>query len=198
MSLTLFPSRLWLVATAVCIGSACGGTSTEPPDATATPVYNQQTGRLEQLVSDRDGDGKIDTRAFMDGTRIVRVEIDRDGDGQTDRWEFYEASAADPQSSTIEKAEEASGANQTITRREFYVAGVLQRVEEDTDLDGVMDKWETYQSGRLTQVDLDFSGRGRPTRRMIYGADGSVARMEADPDGDGVFEPVVTDAGGTR
>jgi hypothetical protein len=176
---------------------ACGGADPPAePVAAATPVYNQTTGRLEQLISDRDGDGTPDTWAFMDGTRLLRIEIDRDGDGAADRWEFYEAAPGTAAGTAIARAEEAGGAGAPVTRREFYTRGVLDRVEEDTDLDGRVDKWEAYADGRLTQVDLDLSGAGRPTRRMVYAADGSVARMEADADGDGVFSPVP--AGGGR
>lgn len=176
---------------------ACGGAPEAEPSATlATPVYNEQTGRLEQIVSDRDGDGRVETRAFMDGTRLVRIEIDRDGDGAVDRWEFYIVQGS-PEAAVIDRAEEAGGADGIITRRETYVGGALARVEEDTNLDGRPDKWETYERGRLINVDLDLAGKGRPTRRLVYGAGGTVERMESDADGDGQFLPDPP-AGGAR
>jgi hypothetical protein len=51
-----------------------------------------------------------------------------------------------------------------------------------------MDKWETFDDGRLTSVAFDTQGRGVPERRLMYAPDGSV-RVEVDPDGDGVFSP---------
>jgi hypothetical protein len=90
----------------------------------------------------------------------------------------------------IARAEEAGGPDGAITRREAYENGILTRVEDDTTGDGQPDKWETYEDGRLTHVDLDLQGRGTPTRRLIYGADGAVDRVEGDPDGDGVFAAV--------
>jgi hypothetical protein len=187
-------SRAWLPALLL---SACAGCSRPAPqpagDGRTTPVYNKTNGRLEQLVSDRDGDGTPDTRAFMDGTRIARVEIDRDNDGRTDRWEYYlPAPASAPKGgppSLIERADEAAGPDQKITRREFFVLGVLQRTEEDTDRDGRMDKWEHYDGSVLTHVEFDLSGCGHAERRLVYGADGNVVRIEVDPDGDGKFEP---------
>ena len=49
------------------------------------------------------------------------------------------------------------------------------------------DKWESYDAGVLTQVDLDLGGKGFADRRLVYGDGGNVIRIEADPDGDGVF-----------
>ena len=176
---------------AVCaltvVGCDSGGSAESRRDV--TPVYNKETGRLAELTSDRDGDGKVDTRAFMDGIRIQRVEIDRDKDGRTDRWEFYSAErpANDPQ---LERVEESEGADARVVRREYYQYGVISRVEEDTDGDDRMDKWEHYTRGLLRQVELDFHGRGKPTQRLVYGPGGTVERVESDPDGDGTFEAV--------
>jgi hypothetical protein len=184
--MTSMRHAVWFLTVAV---AACGRAPGSEPAGQVTPVYDEQTGRLEEIVSDRDGDGRVETRAFMDGTRLVRIEIDRNGDGKVDRWEYYR-SEGEPPVAVIERAEEAGGADGAITRRETYVDGVLDRVAEDTSLDGRADKWETYRQGRLVQVDLDLAGRGSPSRRLVYGADGSVERLESDADGDGVFEPL--------
>lgn len=167
--------------------AACSRPAVQPAGA-PTPVYNKTTGQLEQLVSDRNGDGKPDTWAFMTGTRITKIELDRNADGRPDRWEYYSAPPADGSPTIIERADEANGEDgRTITRHERYARGVLQRVDDDTDGDGRPDKWETYEGGRLARVDLDLTGRGTPTRRLVYSADGSMTRVEVDPDGDGQF-----------
>jgi len=176
--------------------------STEPQTGKAAPVYNQNTGRLEQLVSDRDGDGKPDTWAFMDGARIDRIEMDTNADGRRDRIEIYGAlPAAVPGqgpggAGPLVRVDLARGATDRITRREFYAEGALARVEEDTDDDGRIDKWETYVDGALERMDLDLTGRGTPDRRLVYGPDGSVQRIETDPDGDGQFAPLSKPARG--
>jgi hypothetical protein len=182
--------RLMLLAACAAVLPACGPAgSAAPANRQVTPVYGKETGRLEELTSDRNGDGKVDTRAFMDGVRVQRVEIDRNRDGRADRWEYYgpNTSAGAPQ---IERAEESDAPNGRITRREFYEAGRVIRVEEDTDGDDRVDKWEYYTRGLLNRVELDFDGHGKPTQRLMYGLGGSVTRVESDPDGDGTFAPV--------
>src|SRR6478609_1498374 len=95
-----------------------------------TPTYSQQNGKLSELDFDRDGDGRIDTRAYMDGVLVKSIEIDRDGSGKPDRWEYYEpvtngvAPAGSPDGhSVIARAEEANGKGK-IDRREFYDNGL--------------------------------------------------------------------------
>src|SRR5205823_1091388 len=53
------------------------------------PVYDRETGKLTLLKYDSKGDGTPDTFSYMDGTRVVRIEIDTDRDGKVDRWEYY-------------------------------------------------------------------------------------------------------------
>jgi hypothetical protein len=184
--------------------AACAS-DTLAPSGTTTPVYNKTTGRLEQIVSDRNRDGRVETRAFMDGAQLQRIEIDRNGDGQPDRWEYYLPTPAalnvapDSQPAQIERAEEANGKTNAVTRREFYANGVLAKVEEDTDADGRVDKWEHYEGGILRQVELDLQGKGFPDRRLIYGAAGEMARVEVDTTGSGTFVALAsTVAGGAR
>ena len=196
-SLTDFPinvkiKSLSLIAVcAVAVAGCDSGSVTARREV--TPVYSKETGRLSELVSDRDGDGKVDTRAFMDGVRVQRIETDRNQDGRPDRWEFYSANspADNPQ---LERVEESEGADGRIVRREHYESGVITRVEEDTDGDDRVDKWEHYTRGLLSRVELDFHGRGKPTQRLVYGYAGNVERVESDPDGDGTFELVKKEA----
>src|SRR5262245_38432746 len=83
-------SSVWPLVLTLLSAAGCGSQAAAPADALRTDaVYNKQTGRLEQLTADQDHDGKNDTVAYMDGTRLKRIEIDRDGDGATDRWEIY-------------------------------------------------------------------------------------------------------------
>jgi hypothetical protein len=188
------------VVVVFCAAAGCG----TPPAATSTsqvtPSYNSETGRLEGLAADRDGDGRVDTRAEMDGLHFKRVEIDRDGNGKADRWEYYAAPAAPvaaaspaapPSRNELVRAEEANGPQgDRVTRREFYERGVIARIEEDTDADGRIDTWDWYEGGALVRMDLDLQGRGRADRRLLYGPHGDVTRVEVDTEGDGVFVPL--------
>jgi hypothetical protein len=193
MSITRNQARL-TAATAATLGLALACSAPLPPSSgnrAATPIYSKDTGRLEQLVSDRDGDGKLDTRAFMDGTTLQRIEIDRNADGTPDRWEHYHSAAnARARSEVeIERAEEANRFDKRITHREFYERGTVVRIEEDINADGRTDKWEHYASGQLVRVELDLKGAGFPDRRMTYRRDGSVDRVEVDPEGRGNWRP---------
>jgi len=169
--------------------------------ARATPVYNDKSGQLEQIVSDSNGDGKIDTRAFMEGRRLRRIEVDRNGDGTPDRFEFYgdrPPERVDPTSpagrAEIERVEESNGPDKQITRREFYEAGELARVEDDSNNDGRLDRWELYDQGILARIDMDLKGSGFPTRRLVYRRDGSIDRVEIDPEGTGAWREAPPEA----
>lgn len=191
--------RTLVVWTLAALATGCGRPVPGPETGAVTPVYDAQTGRLQELRSDRDRDGRQDTRALMDGPVLKSVEIDRNGDGVPDRWEYYRQPAAVPNqtrpTSVIERVEEANGSGRAITRREFYVDGLLQRVVDDTNADGTPDKWESYARGVLVQVEMDLMGKGVPTQRLRYDAAGTVIAVESDPDGSGRFRPVATTGG---
>jgi len=76
------------LANAILTG--CVGSSTDTPRRIA-PEYDQSTGKLKLLKYDSNGNGVIDTWSYMDGARIVRIEIDSNEDGKVDRWEYYDA-----------------------------------------------------------------------------------------------------------
>ena len=180
---------LSLVAVCAVTVVGCDSGSSATPRRDITPVYSKETGKLAELTSDRDGDGKVDTRAFMDGVRIQRVEIDRDGmagrtaGSSTARTGLRTTlSSSAWRSPRVRMVESFDGG--------FYKSGVISRVEEDTDGDDRVDKWEHYERGLLSRVELDLLGRGNPTQRLLYRVGGTVERVESDPDGDGTFELV--------
>ena len=187
-----------VLAPLVCGLSACT-TPAPARDPRLKPEYGKD-GRLTRLTYDKNGDGKDDTFAFMDGPIVVRVEVDEDGDGKIDRWEYHRAAAtadagttpanANAPDKTIERIERATQHDGKISRKEFFENGSLIRIEEDTDADGKMDKWETYSAGTLASMAFDSQHRGAPDRRLIYNPDGSLNRIEADPAGTGRFERV--------
>jgi hypothetical protein len=51
-------------------------------------------------------------------------------------------------------------------------------VEIDQDRDGRWDRWQSWTRGRLTSEELDTNGDGRPDRRLRYGDDGRILRLE--------------------
>jgi hypothetical protein len=192
---------------AAVLGSGCD----RSPDAATkriTPEYDKATGKLTLLKYDSDGDGKVDTWSYMDGARVVRIEIDKNQDGRIDRWEYYDAnqklerigaSRSDdgkPDSwsyvgaaNTIDRIEVSTKHDGKVSRVEHYDKDVLTAAEEDVDGDGAIDKWETYEGDHLASVAFDTKHRGRPDRRLIYGPGGS-ARLEVDATGTGQFVAV--------
>jgi hypothetical protein len=174
------------------------------------PEYDTTTGKLKLLKYDSNGNGIVDTWSYMDGARVVRIEIDKDEDGKIDRWEYYGAdqklekigfsrandgkedawSYTGPDGS-IDRIDISTRRDGKVTRVEHYQKDVLVAAEEDSDEDGTMDKWETYDGSRLASVAFDTQHRGAPERRLIYGADGSV-RLEVDAKGDGHFVAAAT------
>ena len=172
------------------LASACTGSADSGADARIEPSYDKGTGKLTRLSYDSNNDGKHDTWAFMDGAKLTKLEADENQDGKIDRWEYYPATATAGSKLPPERIERATQFDGQITRREFFERGVMVRVEEDTDGNGKTDKWETYSAGTLASVSLDTQGRGTPDRRLVYAADGSLARIEADPTGSGQFQVV--------
>jgi hypothetical protein len=177
---------------AIALTSNCAGPRAIAPER-LQPEYDQKTGKLRLLKYDSKGNGKIDTWSYMDGPRIVRIEIDKDGDGKIDRWEYYRAdrtlekvgfsrandgkedawSFAGPDGA-VARIDVSTHRNGRVDRIEYYEHDALVRAEEDTDGDGTIDKWETYEESRLASVSYDTTRhRGAPDRRMIYAADGS-------------------------
>ena len=126
--------------------------------------------------------------------RLQRVGFSRHGNGAMDAVAFY------GRSGQIERIEMSIRGDGRFDRVEFYQSESLVRVEEDTNGDGRIDKWESYTvepaaspgQPSMTTAAFDEYGRGSPSRRLVYRPDGSVLRVEIDPDGDGTFADATT------
>ena len=191
------------LANAVAVAACDGGAEARKR---ISPEYDQSTGKLKLLKYDSNGNGTIDTWSYMDGARIVRIEIDSNEDGKIDRWEYYDAnhklekigfSRADdgkqdawsypgPDGKSIVKIEISTRRDGKVTRVEHYEQDRLVSAEEDTDEDGRIDKWEVYDGDHLKSVAFDTTHRGTPDRRLTYGPNGT-ATIEVDEKGDGNF-----------
>ena len=180
---------IFTIALPCYAASACTSTDAEPRRIQAK--YDQTTGRLSRLEFDSNNNGKPDTWAFMDGTRIDKLEADENEDGKIDRWEYYPATPLPARGKPVpDRIERATRMDGKVSRREFFEQGSLARIEEDTNGDGALDKWETYVGGVLSVLALDLQHRGNPDRKLIYRPDGALDRIEVDPDGSGRFQPI--------
>jgi hypothetical protein len=205
--------RMTFALACVAALAACSRASGPAPQAT----YDQETGRLRTLTFDANKNGTFESTSYMDGTRIVRIELDLDENGKVDRWDFYrpdrslekvgfsrlndgimDAQAFYEPAGVLARMEVSTRRDGRFDKTEFYAAGVLVRTEEDANGDGRPDKWEAYRAVvqaranepayAITSSAFDDSGSGHPQRRFVYGADGSIARVELDLDGDGIFQ----------
>lgn len=181
-----------LLLASLAAWAACG--TGQETGGRIEPVYDPQTGRLQLLKYDANADDQVDTWSYMDGSQIVRIEIDTDRDNTVDRWEYYgrdqqieKVGASRANDGTVDswayyaadgsivRRELSTARTGTINRIEYYENGALARAEEDTDTDGRIDKWETYdEQQRLLSVAFDATHRGTPDRRLLYAPDGSV------------------------
>jgi len=172
--------------------------------------YDPATRRLSRVEFDLNKDGKNDTVGYMDGTRIKRVELDTDQNGRVDRWDFYKPDGSldhigwatgaagimdseafySPQRA-LDRIEISTKHDGRFDRTEFYRDNILIRSQDDTNGDGRPDKWDDYApypnhargepAYRITATAFDDTGSGRPDRRFVWAADGTVARVEVDP-----------------
>jgi hypothetical protein len=193
---------------------SCSGPSADRPTATYDP-----SGRLRALAFDVNKNGKNDTVLYTDGARTRRIELDLNENGKVERWDFYdergelEKVGLSRRDDSIMDAEAFYTATGTLSeiristkrdgrydRTEFYEHDALVRSADDTKGHGKPDKWDTYQPDPhpapgappyvITSTAIDETGAGRPTRRFIYGEDGTIARVEVDRAGTGVFVAV--------
>jgi O-antigen ligase len=174
------PSPVWIaqsrarrtsVATGMAVVALIAAGCGTPPTRTDVLVvrngvkaqYHETTGRLRLLEFDADKNGTADSIAHMDGARVLFIEVDADEDGKVDRWDYYTperkiektglARARDGKLDTwivegsngaVERVEVSTHRDGVPNRVEYYDAGRLMRSEEDTNADGRIDKWETY------------------------------------------------------
>ena len=188
MRLDCLPLRVAVALACCALGvQGCRGSSAQK---NIEPVYDPDTGRLRQLRYDSDGNGKVDTVSHMDGARVLRIEIDKDEDGKVERWEYYDAArklervglsrandgvedawsymGPDGKVSRVAISTRRDG---SISRTEFYQADLPTSAEEDTDGDGAIDKWESYEAGRLASVAFDSMQprQARPAAHVFPG-----------------------------
>ena len=208
-----------LLAAAAAVPGCSRGSVNDP-----TAVYDPDTGALRALAYDVNHSGRNDAVMYMDGTRIQRIELDADGNGKVERWDFYgpdgklakvglsqrndgvmDAEALYTEGGALVRLRISTGRDGRFDRTEFYENNLLVRSEDDTNGDGRPDKWDTYElqpdapagsRTSITSTAIDEIGRGKPTRRFVYGARGAIARVEVDPDGDGIFVPLKPGARG--
>lgn len=203
--------RSLVAATALLVGG-CSRQAAPTPRA----VYDQASGKLARVEYALGSSRRNNAVAFMDGTRVMWIELDLTGNGRPERWDHYksdgtldrvalasrddgvpDALAYYGSGGQLLRIERSTARDGQYNRIEHYEGGSLARSEEDTNRDGRPDKWETYApvvaprrgepAYSVVTVAFDDSGRGAPQRRLTFGDGGAVILVETDPDGYGLF-----------
>ena len=179
------------------------------PDPRVRRVVNDDTGELELQITDRDGDLRFDSWAYMDGGRFTRRERDTDGDGAIDSWDYFRADGSletmeedtdgdgKPDLRTVFDANEEmisetpmTGISHTLDPRvqRGYYDGTreLELVIADRDVDGRVDTWTYMNGGRFAKRERDTDADGRVDTWDHFRSDGTLESMEEDADRDGV------------
>ncbi len=170
-------------------------------DKGAWKGYYDEAGRLAIAEYDSSGHGRADTIAHYDTDRHIRlIEVDEDLDGWVDRFEYYDASGhlekvgrcrkqrgradewiyrgADGYAARIEYDDDGDGKPE---RADVIKDGVIVETDTDSNRDGKIDRWQHWTAGHLTSEEIDTDGDGKPDRRLVYGPDGRLVRMERLP-----------------
>ncbi len=93
------------------------------------------------------GNGSIDRWIYLDGSRVVRLEVDEDGDEAIDRWEYYDAHE---QRTEIALSFDHDGRQDTW---QFYGAdGQLERIEYGDVHTYEVVRIEYFQQGKLVSA----------------------------------------------
>jgi hypothetical protein len=211
-------ARVGAASLVVLLCTAAWSCSVRSDDRPAA-AYDPETGRLHALAFDVNKNGKNDTVLYTDGARIRRIELDLNENGKVERWDFYDehgrlekvglsrrddgvmdAEAFYTDAGALTEIRISTKRDGRFDRTEFYEHDVLVRSADDTNGDGKPDKWDTYRPDpdaapgsppyAITSTAIDDASAGRPTRRFIYRERGTIARVEVDRAGDGVFVPL--------
>lgn len=200
------PRALLVLVLTVAALACAPNPDRERLERTVAATYDKETGRLAEITYDSNDNGAIDIRTYMDGTRILRIEIDKDEDGKIERWEYYDANqrlekvgfsrandgivdawAYEGPDGRIARVEVSTARDGVIDRWEYYDNDVMLRAAEDVDRNGRPDKWETFVDAAIETVAFDENGDGRPDRRLTYAENGQLVLIESEQDSSGVY-----------
>ncbi len=154
---------LGLAAVALC--PACR--SSEPTKGKVTPIYSAKTGKLEELTLDRNGDGRVDTWALMDGVHLRSIQIDRHGTGKPDRWEYY--TEGTPAAGSSPSAGAAFDRKTVIVRADGSEQGLIEQPSPA----GSSTPTASSPASRRTRTSTAGLTSGRRTDHGVLAPDGS-------------------------
>ncbi len=141
--------------------------------------YDMRTNALVRDVQDRNQDGVADRIITYEGRGGARLEeSDTDFDGNIDLWETFAADGRRLRSAS------ARFGNRPDRIATYDAAGLLARVEVDSNLDGRPELIQIFEGGRLAENQVDSDGNGLIDRRQDF-RKGYLSVEEFDTDEDG-------------
>lgn len=165
-------------------GSAPGAASRAPtPLAPSAGAAPIPGAAAADEVEDRAGDGRPDRWVYRSDGR-TRELLDEDGDGRPERTLYYE-----PGSEAIARIDEDTNGDGQVDSWTSYQDGEVVRRRADTNGDGEPDTWTLYQGGEISRHEQDSQGNGVRDRIDHYES-GKLLRRTEDADGDGRPERV--------
>jgi hypothetical protein len=175
-------------------------------------------GKPERLEQDSAGNGCVDLKQWFDGKGQVRAEYrDTSGDCKTDVWSYYDNTrlvrqGVDSQGGRgrpdvlnhfngdghVKIQEVASGDNGRNPDKKLFLAKD-GAVTAQCLLNDEKDKLNTralVRAGAVNEILIDTSGDLWADTRQVLGSDGSLARLDADTNGDRKADVVQVFKGG--
>lgn len=141
-------------------------------------------GRLQRVAYDRDDDRRAEVvTIFSPAGTPLRAQIDGDNDGVVDRWEYY---GPDGRIAKVGLSRRTPGTPDVWWYPDGF--GGAGRREYDDDGDGRAERAEDLLDGLVVAEEFDTDGDGLRDRRVVRGPDGSVERVETDPDREGRWQ----------
>ncbi|HWL64700.1 MAG TPA: hypothetical protein VNP73_01895 [Actinomycetota bacterium] len=130
---------------------------------------------------------------LVEGTNKVVKSLDADRDGRPEMEKVY-----DNASGNLDRVSQDTNYDGLMdTQFEYNPAGEIVATVEDTDQDGVPDRWITFEGGSGTRVEVDRNNDGVRDGFLSY-SEGVLASEEYDDDGDGVINRSVDYANKSR
>jgi len=144
--------------------------------ALASWYFDARHGTPVLREEDRNRDGRAETWALWHDGRRSEVLEDRSGSGRPDTRVSLGADGS------VARIEMTSGAGATPSRVFEYDAGRLSRESRDTNGDGVLDRFERFDAdGEVQERAEDLDGDGEVDMRSFYRNGRLVRREIVDP-----------------
>ena len=177
----------FLALLTIAIAGTLAGCRSQAPADRIQATYDRSSGELSRLTIDGNIPGKPKLSSHINRGHVTRIDIDEDEDGRLDRWEYYgtarklekvglsrandgnqDAWAFAGADGRVWKVEVSTRRDGRVNRTEYYEQDQIVRAEEDTNFDGLIDKWETYRAGVLATASFDPARTGKPSLTIDY------------------------------